>query len=180
MIYLLRYTMILLSILAVLGTVAYFQPDLLSRFGVPDAPRQLQNYLREKNRSTHLKEHHRALDERRAKIGRIVQALCQEEIGLSEAARRVKALEKENLPPLIWAEIPPEKWPERLHVCLLELVADELSENPEKAARLLPRLEKEVQDKFGVSIRIELPEPEKSNLEKARAGPPVPLPAKKS
>ena len=177
MIYLMRYSVILFSLLALLGGVAYFQPDLLSRFGIPDAPRQLQNYFREKNRSTHLKEHHRALDERRAKIDRIVRALCKEEIGLCEAARRVKALEKENLPPLMWVEIPKEKWPERLHVCLIELVAEELSEKPEKAARLLPRLEKEVQDKFGVSIRIELPKPER---EKAWRGPPLPLPAKKS
>jgi hypothetical protein len=177
MTYLLRYAMIVLSLFMILGTLAYFHPELLSRLGLWDAPGQLQSYYREKNRTNHLEDYNRSLQERRAKIHRIVQELCREEINLSEAACRVKDLEKENLPPLKWADIPEEKWPERLKMCLIEQVAFEFREEPQKAKRLLAKLEKEVQDNFGLSVRLEPAAlPEQPKRDQAWQGPLVPVP----
>jgi hypothetical protein len=168
MIYLLRSAMILLVFGVILGSLAYFQPGFLSqvRLNFWDAPGQLQRYNREIRRSGNLAEFKKGQDERRAEIQKIVEAVCKEEFGLCEAARRVKALETErHLPPLTWGE-PQEKWPELLYRSLLDQVADELGNQPEKAKRLLPQLAREMQDKFGLP-QIALPSPQILKEEKA-------------
>src|SRR5262249_50579864 len=113
----------------------------------------------------------KALEIRRVRIRQIVQDLCKEEICLGEAARRVKDLEKENLPPLKWGHIPKEKWPMQLKVCLMEHVADVLSAEPKKADKLLQKLEKEMKDEFGMIIRIERPEQPKENKARKELSP---------
>src|SRR5438552_6549743 len=149
---LLLYSVILSGLLVILGALAFFQPGLLSqiRLAFWEGPGQVQDYARQTDAANQLMSFENRLKERRAKIHRIVRAVCDEEIGLGEATRRVLAIEREgNLPPLRLPELPKEEWREQLHLCLIEQVALELSAEPEKAAHLLPRLKKEIHDLFG-------------------------------
>jgi hypothetical protein len=174
--YLLRSAIILSGLILILGSLAYFQPGLFSQLGVSfwDGPRQLQDYCREEKRSRTLEDLQKRMVERRAEMNRIVEALCREEFGLAEAANRIHALETErNLPPLRWGE-PKEKWPELLYQCLIEQAAVDLAAEPEKAKRILPRLVKEAEDKYGV-MQLELPLATEQNWGKANPGPVQPI-----
>src|ERR1700730_11408505 len=108
-----------------LGWLVYLEPDILAKFklNIWDGPRQLGNFNREKDRFNNLDDLKRKLAIRRGEFDRIVQAICKEEIGLVEAAVRVKALETvRKLPPLHWSLQPNETWEEKLHLWILERV----------------------------------------------------------
>ena len=175
----LRYGTIISILAIIVGGLTYFQGDRLREVSPAfwDVPQHFQNFHRENNRWHRLDATLKGQDLRRAEIHKIVQAICKEEIGLGEAARRVKALETErHLPPLRWPAVPQEKWPEQLYVCLLEHVAFELGDDAEKTA-LFQRLEKEMKEQFP-SARIELPSSHGPKVRQAGNGVVVPSPIK--
>jgi len=175
----LRYGTIISILAIIVGGLTYFQGDRLREVSPAfwDVPQHFQNFHRENNRWHRLDATLKSQDLRRAEIHKIVQAICKEEIGLGEAARRVKALETErHLPPLRWPLVPKEKWPEELYACLLEQVAFELSDDPAKAA-LVKRLEKEMKEQFPLA-RIELPPSIEPKVKKAGNGGAVLIPIK--
>ena len=175
----LRYGTIISILAIIVGGVTYLQGERLRQISPAfwDMPQHLENYQREQNRWRHLDEFMKSQDLRRAEIRKIVQAICKEEIGRGEAARRVKALETEgHLPPLRWPAVPEEKWPEQLYVCLLEHVVFELGDDAEKTA-LFQRLEKEMKEQFP-SARIELPSSHEPKARQAGNGVVVPSPIK--
>src|SRR5260370_25949825 len=144
--YVLRFGTIVSLVGLFLCGLAYLKPDILAdvSLNICDGPRQLGHLHREKNRSKYIEDLKRKIAVRRAEVHQILQALCREEIGLGEAAVRVKALETdENLPPLLGPLRPDETWKEKLNLWIVEGVRDELANDPEGAGRLLRRLERE-------------------------------------
>lgn len=166
--YVLRYALILQGSLMIFAGLAWFFPDFLPQVwsAFRDGPRLVRTCYNERDRSDELEHYNQKLIDRRAKASRIVKAICNEEIGVCEGVVRQDALEKDfHLPKLIFAHVPKSKWPELQHICLIELVADELRNDPDKAQKLLPKLLKEVQDKFGLAEppSLEIFKREKSN-----------------
>ena len=177
---LVRYSMILSVFALILGSLALIQPKWLGEFGqfFWEAPRYAQSYRHEKNRSHHLGEYQKALEERRAEIRKIVEAISNEKIAICEAALRVQALHKDrHLPDLRWPDLPKEKWQEQLHLCLIEQVAFEVGNETEKGRHLLERLKKEILARFPLA-RVEFPFPKAQSKDRV-VNNPVGVPLKK-